>query len=183
MSCQDKLNIIVTGASGFIGSYLVKHLLEKNNTVFSVSRNDSKNLHHLRENSKFICCEFSNNKSIKKIVEESEPDEIYHLASKTNVPLSWEDPITTFQSNVLGTLRLLEEVRKSKSDPKIHLLGASAEYGNVKDEDIPINENVRFSPTSPYAVSKLTMDMIGQSYWISYGMKISSRPFLIVGPG
>ena len=178
------MNIIVTGSSGFIGSYLVKVLSESNNSIFAVSRTDNERLRNMRLKSRFFSCDFANSDSIKKMFLELQPDIIYHLAAQSNIPLSWKDPFTTFNINVNGTITLLEAARNSKTDTKIHLVCSSSEYGSVLKDDIPIHEDVKFKPSSPYAVSKVTEDMLGFSYWKSYGMKITrSRPFAITGPG
>lgn len=178
------MNIVVTGASGFIGSYLVNILSQSNNSVYSVSRSDSKKLKDLRIKSKFFECDFANSDSIKKMFSELQPDVIYHLAAQSNIPLSWKDPNNTFNVNINGTTSLLEAIRNSKIDTKIHIVCSSSEYGSADKDDIPIHEDVKFRPSSPYAVSKVTQDMLGYSYWKSYGMKITrSRPFAIIGPG
>ncbi|MDE1844363.1 MAG: GDP-mannose 4,6-dehydratase [Thaumarchaeota archaeon] len=178
------MNIVVTGATGFIGSYLVNTLSQNNDSVYSVSRSDSKKLKDLRIKSKFFECDFGNSDSIEKMFSELQPDVVYHLAAQSNIPLSWKSPSTTFNVNINGTTSLLEAARNSKIDAKIHIVCSSSEYGSVDKNDIPIHEDVKFRPSSPYAVSKVTQDMLGYSYWKSYGMKITrSRPFAIIGPG
>lgn len=178
------MNIVVTGASGFIGSYLVNTLSQSTNSVYSVSSSDSKKLKDLRIKTKFFECDFANSDSIKNMFSELQPDIVYHLAAQSNIPLSWKDPNTIFNVNVNGTASLLEAARNSKIDTKIHIICSSSEYGSVDKNDIPIHEDVKFRPSSPYAVSKVTQDMLGFCYWKSYGMKITrSRPFAIIGPG
>ncbi|MGI0060587.1 MAG: GDP-mannose 4,6-dehydratase [Nitrosotalea sp.] len=178
------MNIVVTGATGFIGSYLVNVLSQSNNSVYAVSRSNTTKLEDLRLKSKFFECDFGNSNSIKKMLAELQPDIVYHLAAQSNIPLSWKAPFETFNVNINGTTTLLEVIRNSKIDTKIHIVCSSSEYGSIDKNDIPIHEDVKFRPSSPYAVSKVTQDMLGFSYWKSYGMKITrSRPFAIVGPG
>jgi len=178
------LNVLVTGGSGFIGSYLVSHLLNDNHKVFSLSRTDSQNLIKVREGYEYIPCDFSDAESIKLALNKIEPDIVFHLASQSNIPESWNSPTKTFRTNIDGTVTLLEQLRNSKTESRIHLVCSSSEYGSVEQKDIPMDEDVKFNPSSPYAVSKVTMDLLGYSYWKSYGMKITrSRPFAIIGPG
>jgi len=181
---REKLRVLVTGGSGFVGSYLINNLLDEGNEVFSASRLNTVKLEHLRSGSEFLECDFENSKSIKNLIKKIEPEIVYHLASQTNLPESWKDPSKTLKVNVNGTATLLEEIKNSKTDPKIHIVCSSVEYGSVDDSDIPIHEDVKFKPSSPYAVSKIAMDMLGYSYFKSYGMKVTrSRPFAIIGPG
>jgi GDP-4-dehydro-6-deoxy-D-mannose reductase len=178
------MNVIVTGSAGFIGSYLISSLLKDGNNVYSVARTDSPLLRFLRNGSKFYSCDFTNTDSVKEMIRALEPDVVYHLAAQSYILPSWKDPYGTFNINVNATIALLEELRNSKIDAKIHLVCSAAQYGSVDKEDIPIHEDVKFRPSSPYAVSKLAEDMTGYSYWKSYGMKITrSRPFAITGPG
>lgn len=178
------MNIVVTGATGFIGSYLVNVLTQGDDSVYAVSRSENEKLSQLRAKSKLFNCDFGNPDSIKSMFSKLQPDVVYHLAAQSNIPLSWKDPATTFNVNINGTLNLLEAARNSKIDSKVHLVCSSSQYGSVDKSDIPIHEDVKFRPSSPYAVSKVTQDMLGFSYWKSYGMKITrSRPFAIVGPG
>jgi len=178
------LNIVVTGAAGFIGSHLINNISKNDESIFSVSRVDNEELRDLRFGSKFFKCDFVDPNSIKNMFLELQPDIIYHLAAQSNIPLSWKEPAMTFNVNINGTLNLLEAARNSKTDCKIHLVCSTAQYGSVDKKDIPIHEDVKFRPSSPYGVSKVTQDMLGYSYWKSYGMKITrSRPFAIVGTG
>jgi GDP-4-dehydro-6-deoxy-D-mannose reductase len=178
------MKILVTGGTGFIGSYLAKALIEKGHNVSTGSRNDSAILKFLREGCNFYCCNLESSEQIKKIVSQLEPDIVYHLAAQNNIPVSWQDPQTTMKINVSGTLILLEALRNSKIEPMIHLVCSSSEYGMVGNDVSLIDENIKFNPSSPYGVSKIAADMLGYCYWKNYGMKITrSRPFAIIGPG
>ncbi|MDI6721185.1 MAG: GDP-mannose 4,6-dehydratase, partial [Candidatus Aenigmarchaeota archaeon] len=121
--------------------------------------------------------------SVMHTIDESQPNVIYHLASQTFVPTSWRAPQETMNTNILGTLNVMEAVRKSKLDPKILITGSSEEYGLVYENEIPIKETNPLRPLSPYAVSKIAQDLLGFQYFKSYGMKIiRTRAFNIIGP-
>jgi GDP-4-dehydro-6-deoxy-D-mannose reductase len=121
--------------------------------------------------------------SIQTTIEESQPDYIFHLAAQTFVPTSWRAPQETMNTNVLGTLNLLEAVRKSSFSPRILICGSSEEYGMVNPDELPIKETNELRPMSPYAVSKIAEDLLGYQYFKSYSMKIiRTRAFNIIGP-
>jgi len=134
------------------------------------------------------------------------PDIIFHLASQSFVPKSFENPLETYKINVIGTINLLEAVRIKDIDPIIVFAGSSEEYGLVissekqykkvlekygsifpepsKIPELPINENNPLRPMSPYAISKVAGDFIMRNYYHSYGIKtIVSRAFNHEGAG
>lgn len=96
---------------------------------------------------------------------------------------SFEDPIGTFQTNVIGTLNLFEAIRQTEADPVIQVCSSSEIYGQVRETDIPITEDVPFYPVNPYGVSKLAIDRLSFQYFQSYGMKtVITRAFPHTGP-
>jgi GDP-mannose 4,6-dehydratase len=114
---------------------------------------------------------------------EVKPDVIFHLAAQSYVLTSFNAPVHTLLSNALGTTNLLEAVRLAQIDPVIHICSSSEVYGQVGPEDVPIRETCQFRPASPYAVSKVSEDMVALQYWLSYGVKtIRTRMFTHTGP-
>jgi len=104
--------------------------------------------------------------------------QIIHLAAQSFVPYSFNAPYITLETNILGTLNILEAVRNSNLDPLIHICSSSEVYGQVEDNEIPIKETSPFRPQSPYAVSKVGEDMLAYQYFKSYGIKtIRTRAF------
>jgi len=96
---------------------------------------------------------------------------------------SFEDPANTFQTNVIGTLNLLEAIRKTNTDPIVQVCSSSEIYGQVNENDIPIKENTPFYPVNPYGVSKIAVDRLAFQYFQSYGLKtIITRAFPHTGP-
>jgi GDP-mannose 4,6-dehydratase len=125
--------------------------------------------------------------SIKTILEKEKPDVIFHLAAQSYVPYSFSAPITTLETNIIGTCNLLEAVKELKIhhdyDPVIHVCSSSEVYGQVKEDEVPIRESNPFRPASPYAVSKVGEDMLAQQYWLSWKVKtIRTRMFTHTGP-
>ena len=111
------------------------------------------------------------------------PDYIFHLAAQSYVQFSFKSPAETLNINAIGTSNLLESVRISKINPKIHICSSSEVYGQVEKEEIPIKETNPLRPASPYAVSKVAEDMLGYQYFLSYNMHIvRTRMFTHTGP-
>jgi GDPmannose 4,6-dehydratase/GDP-4-dehydro-6-deoxy-D-mannose reductase len=111
------------------------------------------------------------------------PEWIFHLAAQSYVSSSFLAPADTLHTNVIGTTNLLEAVRITGIDPKIHICSSSEVYGQVLESELPIRETNEFRPASPYAVSKTGEDMIAKQYFLSYGIKtIRTRMFTHTGP-
>ena len=92
-------------------------------------------------------------------------------------------PLETLETNILGTAKLLESIRKSTFTPVIHVCASSEVFGRVPKEYLPIHEEVPFHPASPYAISKVGTDLVGRYYAEAYGMKImTTRMFTHTGP-
>jgi len=187
---------LITGITGMVGSHLADYLLD--NTDWDVYgmcrwRSPLDNIEHLipRINEKdrvFLqYADLGDTVSIKRVVENSEPDYIFHLAAQSYPKTSFSSPIDTFDTNILGTARLLEVVREMRDkriiDPVIHVCSSSEVFGRVPKENVPINEENKFHPASPYAISKAGTDLVGRYYGEAYGLKtVTTRMFTHTGP-
>ncbi len=182
------MNIVITGCTGFSGSHLAEYLisLNKEEDIFGTIRGRCRQtdfIDHIKDKLTLLECDLTDYNSVQSTIEESEPDIIFHLAGITFVPTSWRAPQETIYTNVIGTLNLLESVRKSKYDPKLLISGSSESYGLVYKDEIPIKESNPLRPQSPYAVSKCGQDLLGYQYHQSYGLKIiRTRAFNLMGP-
>lgn len=176
---------LITGITGFAGSHLAELLLKKKYRVFGSIRPRSKmeHLDHFRGKVKLFDADILDSHSLYEVVKTVKPDYIFHLAAQSFVPTSWTSPANTLEVNLVGTVHLFEAVRKLKIDPIIQIACSSEEYGLIKKEELPIKETNPLRPLSPYAVSKIAMDMLGYQYFKSYGMKIiRTRAFNHTGP-
>ena len=184
MICIMK-KILITGITGFTGSHLADYCINKYD-IYGLTRGRYQQynfIDHIKDRIKLIIGDLSDIHSIRRCLEDSEPDIVFHLGAQTSVPMSWRAPKLTIDSNTLGTLNLLESVRKSRYNPTIIIIGTSEEYGIVYPNETPIKETNPLRPLSPYGVSKIATDMLGYQYHQSYGLKtIRLRPFNIVGP-
>jgi GDP-4-dehydro-6-deoxy-D-mannose reductase len=151
----------VTGAHGFVGKHLVKHLQSKHDNVI-------KNKVDIRDY-----------ESLRNALDRQRPTHIYHLAAQAFVPESFTSPARAFEVNTIGSLNILEAVRQLGLQTHILLIGTSEEYG-----DGGVSEDSYLRPASPYAIAKAAMDYTGQLYAKSYGMHVVvSRAFNHTGPG
>ncbi len=178
-------NVLITGCGGFIGSHLADYLVKRGDTVYGTtfSFDGSKNIDHLKDRINIIKCDMKNREDVERAVKESKPDFVFHMAAQSFVVPSWEDPEKTFQTNIFGTLYLFEALEKYSPEAVIGVACSSAEYGHIKEDEVPVGEDGKFRPSSPYAVSKIGQDMLSYLYWRAQNMKIIRiRFFNITGP-
>ena len=146
-------------------------------------RSNLENIAHLGSKVTLHDLELRDSKSCEDVINLINPDKIFHLAAQSYVVSSYDAPKDTIETNVIGTLNLLEAVRKSKTDPVIHICSSSEVYGQVKQDELPIKETNQLRPSSPYAVSKVGQDRLSYQYYDSYGLKtIITRAFTHTGP-
>jgi GDP-mannose 4,6-dehydratase len=184
---------LITGVTGMVGSHLVDFLLQKTDwDIYGMCRWRSPldNVDHLldRANKKdrlhFVYGDLCDFISLLNVIEESRPDYVFHLAAQSYPLTSFTSPVATLDTNILGTERLLEALRKVKDiDPLIHVCSSSEVFGRVPREKLPIDEECSFHPASPYAISKIGTDMLGRYHAEAYGQKIMiTRMFTHTGP-
>ncbi len=181
------MKALITGITGFAGSHLADFLLAEHPEVevFGINRWRSKmdNIEHLEGRVQLIEADLRDYTSMRRAVEMSQPDYIFHLAAQSFVPSSWIAPNDTFSINAQGQINLFEAVREAKLDPTIQLACSSEQYGLVLPDETPIKETNPLRPLSPYAVSKVAQDYLGYQYFQSYGIKaIRTRGFNHTGP-
>jgi GDP-4-dehydro-6-deoxy-D-mannose reductase len=180
------VNVLITGITGFAGSYLAKQLVESSSArVVGLKRWNSPldNIQPILGSIELIDGDLRDSHSIYRAVAEAAPDVVYHLAAQSYVPISFHTPAETINTNAAGTVALLEAIRRAGLDPVIDICTSSEVYGDVPEEELPITESTVFRPQSPYAVSKVAQDMLGYQYHVSYGMRIiRTRSFTNTGP-
>ena len=182
---MDKKVALITGVTGQDGAYLAEYLLQKGYIVHGIKRRSSlfntDRIDHIYEdphetNRNFILHygDMTDSTNLIRIIQETQPDEIYNLAAQSHVKVSFETPEYTANSDAIGTLRLLEAIRLLGLTQKIRFYQASTSelYGKV--QEVPQNENTPFYPRSPYAVAKLYAYWITVNYREAYGMFASN---------
>ena len=176
---------LITGISGFVGSHLADFLLSKDIDVFGTIRwrSQLQNIRHIMDKITLVEADIRDSFSLMKLLKQVNPEYIFHLAAQSFVPTSWTAPAETLETNIIGTVNLLEAVRESECDAKIHIAGSSEEYGYVLPNEVPTDETAPLRPMSPYGVSKVAADLLGFQYHRSYGLKIvRTRAFNHTGP-
>jgi GDP-4-dehydro-6-deoxy-D-mannose reductase len=165
--------VLITGVTAFAGSHLADYLLDKvgNVEVHGVRRPRSRD-EFVRDEVIYHEADVTDYVGIWQVISKVKPDYIFHLAAQSFVPLSWQAPAATFNTNVIGTLNILEAVKDSGKKAVIQLAGSSEEYGMVYENETPIKETNPLRPLSPYGVSKVAADLLCQQYYKSYGIKV-----------
>ena len=181
------MKILITGITGFVGSHLAEYILnlKENHSIYGICRwrSPKDNLKNIYSKVKLLEADLCDLSYLVRSMTELAPDIIFHLGAQSYVLASFNSPVQTLMTNAIGTANLLEAIRISGINPIIHICSSSEVYGQVSQEDIPIKENCPFRPASPYAVSKVTEDMLAFQYWISYGLRtIRTRMFTHTGP-
>jgi len=183
---------LITGISGMVGSHLADFLLENTNwDVYGMLRWRSPldNINHLipRINNcdrlSMVYADLRDSESLDDAISKVRPDYVFHLAAQSYPQTSFTSPIDTYDTNILGTERLLHKIRLYCPDAVVHVCSSSEVFGRVASDKLPINEECNFQPASPYAISKVGTDLIGRHYAEAYGMKVMvTRMFTHTGP-
>jgi len=164
--------VLITGINGMDGSHLADLLLEKGYKVYGLERRLScknrVNLRHVENDINFINGDLTDQNSLLRAIKESDPDEVYNLASQSFVGESWNIPEQTSNVTALGVLRVLEAIREYGKPIKFYQASSSEMFGRMVEN--PSNEESPFYPRSPYGVSKLYGHWITKNYRESYGM-------------
>jgi GDP-4-dehydro-6-deoxy-D-mannose reductase len=180
------LRVLITGITGFVGSHLAEYALALGAEVWGSCRWRSKteNIDHIRERLHLVECDLRDLSSVQHLVEQAAPDYIVHLAAQSFVASSWHTPAETLYTNAVSQVNLLEAIRPRRAEaPRFLAIGSSEEYGQVFEDELPIRETNPLRPLSPYAVSKVTQDLMGFQYFKSYGLPIiRTRAFNHEGP-
>lgn len=180
---------LITGISGFVGSHLAEFLLL--NTDWQIDglirwRSPLENLENVIPHAsrvRFLYADLRDGIAVDQAIKDSAPDFVFHLAAQSYPGTSFRSPIDTLDTNVQGTVRLLEALKAHAPHALIHVCSSSEVYGKTPAHLLPIKEDCPFHPASPYAISKVGTDLVARHYAEAYGMKIMvTRMFTHTGP-
>ncbi|HXQ60085.1 MAG TPA: GDP-mannose 4,6-dehydratase [Acidimicrobiales bacterium] len=159
---------LVTGANGFVGTWLTAHLRQRGDDVVGIDHE----------------VDITDGAALRAAVVAAAPEAIYHLAALAHVGESWINPDAVLQVNAVGTLHLLDAARACPSPPRVLLTSSSEVYGWVGEEQLPVTEETALAPVTPYAASKVAAEYLGVQAHLAHGLPvIRVRPFNHVGPG
>ena len=163
---------LITGLTGQDGSYLAELLLNKGYQVFGlVRRSSSSNLErisHITNHVEIVSGDLLDQSSLMDVITDSQPDEIYNLASQSYVPLSWSQPALTAEYTALGVSRLLESIRRCKPDARFYQASSSEVFG--EPDESPQTEGTAFRPRNPYGVAKAYAHWMTVNYRQKYNL-------------
>ena len=162
------MRAFVTGAKGFVGQWLLAHLVDQGDEVVAVDHE----------------VDVTDGDAMSSAMLAASPDVVYHLAAFTHVGESWKDPDRVMLVNALGTLHVLEAARALATPPVVLLTSSAEVYGAVAEDVLPVAETAPLAPVTPYAASKVAAEYLGVQEHLAYGLPvIRVRPFNHVGPG
>jgi GDPmannose 4,6-dehydratase len=182
----------ISGITGMVGSHLADYLIENTDwKIHGLLRwrspldNISQQIKEVnsKKRIKLFYGDLRDSMSIDEAIKSSKPDYVFHLAAQSFPKTSFTAPLDTLETNVQGTVRILEAVKNYAPRAITHVCSSSEVFGRVPKEKLPIDEECNFHPASPYAISKVGTDLVGRYYAEAYGLTtLTTRMFTHTGP-
>ena len=183
---------LITGVTGMVGSHLADYLFEHSDwDIVGLLRWRSPldNISHLLPEVNtagrisLLYGDLRDTVSNRKAIEKARPDYVFHLAAQSFPQTSFDAPLDTLDTNIQGTVRVLDAIKEYVPDAIVHVCASSEVFGRVPKDKLPIVEDCTFHPASPYAISKVGTDLVGRFYAEAYGMTVmTTRMFTHTGP-
>ncbi|MFS2161930.1 GDP-mannose 4,6-dehydratase [Pseudomonas sp. Pseusp122] len=170
--------ILITGANGFVGQILCKILHQAGQHVIALTGATSAAPHYAQQT---VTCDIRDAAALEQAIAEVKPTHVVHLAAITNVPLSFKEPLLTWQTNVIGSVNLLQALRNQAPDAFVLFVSSSEVYGASFKQGIALTENSLCQPLNPYAASKLAAEAAFNEYFRQGQPGVIVRPFNHIG--
>lgn len=172
---------LIIGAAGFVGDYLIKHLVNDRKMEVHATK-----LPHEQLDESLATVYNLNILEKQEIVDllfKVRPDYIFHLAAQSSVGVAWKNPQLTIDVNIKGSVNVMDAIRELYYKPRILMIGSGEEYGHIRPGETPINEDNHLRPGNIYAATKACQNMIGSIYAKAYDMDLMLvRAFNHIGP-
>jgi len=176
-----QIKALIIGGAGFVGNYLIDHLVDELNWDIYVTKMAREKLDN--DKAKVYDLDILNKIQITEVLVAVRPDYIFHLAAQSSVSLSWANPGITIDVNIKGSVNVMDAIREVDYKPRMLFIGSGEEYGHIKPEESPIVEENAVRPGNIYAATKVCQNMIGKIYADAYDMDIMMvRAFNHIGP-
>ncbi len=178
------MKVLVTGASGFIGRNLSSFIAGKGHEVVGtyLSTHELASRIPAHAGIRWVPLDLRDGAAVHELVSSVRPDAVFHLAAQAYAQVAWQDPVGTFETNVLGTIRLYEALRKAPPRDGVLLAASASAYGTPPA--VPITEEMPLRAINPYGVSKASQEMLSFQYFRNYGLRIvPARLFITTGAG
>jgi len=177
------LRALITGVAGFAGGHLAEHLFASGDWEVWGNVLSTGDLRLVVPGVHALVADLRDPQTVLDLVEQAQPDFVFHLAAQAFVPQSWADPWDTYETNLRAQINLFEALLKRDGKTRVLVIGSNEEYGHVDPDWLPLRENAPLRPDSPYAVSKIAQDFMGLQYAISRHLPVVRvRPFNHIGP-
>lgn len=174
--------VLITGIAGFAGSHLAERLVGRYEVWGTRIDSNLANLDGI-EGVNLVECDLTDFDRLRALIEKLRPWCVYHLAGQSMPSFSFKQPGETLRTNIFSTLNLFEAICESSPETTVLNIGSGDEYGDVSADELPVGEKAELRPMNPYAVSKVTQDLLAFQYWKSKGLKaVRARPFNHLGP-
>ena len=190
-SCSEEKRVLITGVSGMIGSHVARELVRRRHQdcfkVFGLVRlrADLSALSGILHSLTLVFGDITDSVRMVDVFTHANPDLVFHFAAQAINGVSFSMAQLTLQTNVMGTLNVLEASKSLAKKPRVLVAGSSTEYGDTAETHSgPIPENVILAPVSPYGISKLVTERLARLYYVSHGVQtVTARLFIHVGVG
>lgn len=177
---------LITGVTGFAGSFLADVLIKNNQEVYGLARDidSAKNLVGIKDKIKLFSVDLFNPKALDSIIRDINPDFVFHLAASAPTGESFKNPSYVLQNNIISELNILEALKsQGLLNTKTLIVSSGEVYGAIKKSDLPLDEDTPLRPVNPYSVSKIAQEFLAMQYFLTYKLNIvTARPFNHIGP-
>ena len=184
MTAQPEARTLITGLGGFVGGHLARELAAHGDqALFGSVRASGVPADLPLPRDRILTCDILDRSAVEDLVARIKPNCIYHLAGKSDLGASWDDPEETMQTNVIGALNLIRAVLKHSPDCRLLFVSTAGVYGPMVAGEDSLREDRPIAPPDPYSVSKASAELLCLQYFASHGLQVVvARPFNHIGP-